>query len=98
MRRARRSSAAAGSTIHGADANTTADQRRRGMHLSYCAGWLRTEENQYLSVPLETVRGLPEQSQRLLGFGVYDAIEHGGGYIGAVDLQDPVKLMAAGRL
>ncbi|QDQ97500.1 phytanoyl-CoA dioxygenase family protein [Tomitella fengzijianii] len=87
-----------GSTIHGAGANTTTDQRRRGMHLSYCAGWLRTEENQYLSVPLDTVRGLPEESQRLLGFGVYDAIEHGGGYMGAVDLQDPVKLMAAGKL
>ncbi len=87
-----------GSTIHGAGANTTADQSRRGMHLSYCAGWLRTEENQYLSVPLETVRTLPEESQRLLGYGVYDAIAVGGGYMGAVDLQDPVSLMAAGKL
>ena len=48
-----------GSTIHGAGANTTADRRRRGMHVSYVVGWLRTEENQYLGVPVDVVRTLP---------------------------------------
>jgi hypothetical protein len=37
-----------GGTIHGAGANTTTDRERRGAHLSYCLGWLRTEENNYL--------------------------------------------------
>lgn len=87
-----------GSTIHGAGANTTADQWRRGMHISYCVGWLRTEENQYLSIPLDRARELPRDSQNLLGFGVHDAIAVGGGYLGTVDLADPVELMAAGRL
>jgi ectoine hydroxylase-related dioxygenase (phytanoyl-CoA dioxygenase family) len=87
-----------GSTIHAAGANTTADQWRRGLHISYCVGWLRTEENQYLSISLEQVRALPRESQILLGFGVHDAIAVRGGYLGTVDLADPVKLLATGRL
>lgn len=87
-----------GSTIHAAGANATADQWRRGMHISYGVGWLRTEENQYLSIPLDQARALPRESQELLGFGVHDAIALRGGYLGAVDLADPVELMAAGTL
>lgn len=87
-----------GSTVHAAGANTTVDQWRRGMHISYCVGWLRTEENQYLSIPLEQARTLPRESQNLLGFGVHDAIAVRGGYLGTVDLADPVELMAAGKL
>ena len=87
-----------GSTLHAGGANITADQWRRGMHLSYCVGWLRTEENQYLATPLETVRTFPRRSQELLGFAAHDAIDGGGGYLGAVELQDPVELLAAGQL
>lgn len=87
-----------GSTIHAGGANETADRRRRGMHLSYCVGWLRTEENQYLSTPLEVVRRLPRLSQELLGFAAHDAIATGGGWLGAVELQDPVELIATGQL
>ena len=87
-----------GSTLHAGGANITANQWRRGMHLSYCVGWLRTEENQYLATPLETVRSLPRSSQELLGFAAHDAIDVGGGYLGVVDLQDPVALIAAGQL
>lgn len=87
-----------GSTIHGGGANVTSAERRRGMHVSYCVGWLRTEENQYLAVPLETIRGLPRGTQELLGFSVHDAIDAGGGYLGAVELQDPVELLADGTL
>lgn len=36
-----------GSTFHAGGANVTTDVRRRAMHVSYCLGWLRTEENQY---------------------------------------------------
>jgi ectoine hydroxylase-related dioxygenase (phytanoyl-CoA dioxygenase family) len=87
-----------GSTIHGAGSNTTADRRRRGMHVSYVVGWLRTEENQYLSVPVEVVRTLPRRAQELLGWAAHDAISSGGGYLGTVDLRDPVDLLAEGRL
>ena len=63
-----------GSTIHAGGANVTADERRRGMHVSYCVGWLRTEENQYLSAPPDVVRTMPRQSQELLGYAAHDAL------------------------
>jgi ectoine hydroxylase-related dioxygenase (phytanoyl-CoA dioxygenase family) len=87
-----------GSTIHGGGPNVTRDRRRRGMHLSYTLGWLRTEENHYLSTPLEVARTLPRRAQELLGYAVHDAVSVGGGYLGAVDTCDPVELMAEGRL
>lgn len=87
-----------GSTLHGGGANTTPDRRRRGMHLSYVVGWLRTEENQFLSVPAEVVRGLPRRAQELLGWTAHDALEAGGGYLGSVDLRDPLDLLEEGRL
>lgn len=87
-----------GSTLHGGGANTTADVSRRGMHVSYCLGWLRTEENQYLATPIDAVRALPRESQELLGFAAHDALASGGGYLGAVDVQDPVELLATGEL
>jgi ectoine hydroxylase-related dioxygenase (phytanoyl-CoA dioxygenase family) len=87
-----------GSTIHGAGANTTADRRRRGMHVSYVVGWLRTEENQFLSVPADVVRTLPRRAQELLGWVAHDAIAAGGGYLGTVDLRDPIDLLDERRL
>lgn len=86
-----------GSTIHAGGANTT-DGWRRGMHLSFCAGWLRTEENQYLATPLEVARTLPRGAQELLGYAAHDAIATGGGYLGTVEVQDPVELIARGEL
>ena len=73
-------------------------ERRRGMHVSYCVGWLRTEENQYLSAPPDVVRSMPRQSQELLGYAAHDALMSGGGYLGVVDLRDPVDLLADGHL
>jgi ectoine hydroxylase-related dioxygenase (phytanoyl-CoA dioxygenase family) len=87
-----------GSTLHGGGANTTTDVRRRGMHVSYCVGWLRTEENQYLATPIDAVRTLPRESQALLGYAAHDALAAGGGYLGVVRVQDPVELLAAGEL
>lgn len=86
-----------GSTVHAGGANTTASAWRRGIHLSYALGWLRTEENNVLAVPPERARGLSERAQRLLGYGVHDAIADQGGYLGMVDMQDPNGLLNAGR-
>jgi ectoine hydroxylase-related dioxygenase (phytanoyl-CoA dioxygenase family) len=87
-----------GSTLHAGGANVTTDQRRRGMHVSYCLGWLRTEENQYLATPIDVVRTLPREAQALLGYAAHDALASGGGYLGTVELQDPVELLQAGEL
>ena len=86
-----------GSTLHAGGANPT-EVRRRGMHVSYCVGWLRTEENQYLSTPIDVVRKLPPEAQALLGYASHDALAAGGGYLGAVRVQDPLVLLAAGEL
>jgi ectoine hydroxylase-related dioxygenase (phytanoyl-CoA dioxygenase family) len=87
-----------GATIHAGGPNTTSDRQRRGMHHSYTLGWLRTEENHYLSVPIEVARTLPRRAQELLGFGVHDALMAGGGYLGAVATRDPIELMESGEL
>jgi ectoine hydroxylase-related dioxygenase (phytanoyl-CoA dioxygenase family) len=87
-----------GSALHGGGANVTTDVRRRGMHVSYCVGWLRTEENQFLSTPIEIVRTLPRAAQALLGYAAHDALADGGGYLGSVRVQDPIELLAAGEL
>ena len=87
-----------GSTIHGGGANKSADVWRRGVHLSYTLGWLRTEENNYLAVPPEIAATLPPECQDALGYAVHDAIHLAGGYLGMVDLRDPVELLASGEL
>src|SRR4051794_8309789 len=86
-----------GGTIHAGGANST-DIARRGAHLSYCLGWLRTEENNYLSIPPSVAAQLPRQAQEVLGYAVHDSIPRGGGYLGMVRMQDPVELLARGEL
>ena len=56
-----------GSTYHGGGTNRT-DHPRTGLTLTLDLGFLRQEENQYLSVPIEQVRTYPERIQRLLGY------------------------------
>ncbi len=86
-----------GGTIHAGGANTT-DTPRRAAHLSYCLGWLRTEENNVLSIPPRVAAALPRRAQELLGYAVHDSIHRGGGYLGMVRLQNPVELLARGAL
>ena len=82
-----------GSTQHGAGANRTADQWRRGLHLSFVVGWIRTEENHYLSHPPEVACELPERAQALLGYALHDAIEAGGGVSGSLNFGDPMRML-----
>lgn len=82
-----------GSTIHGAGTNRTVDRWRRGIHLSFIVGWIRTEENNYLNIPMEVARDLPERVQALLGYQMHDAIDAGGGVAGSVEFRDPMVLL-----
>jgi ectoine hydroxylase-related dioxygenase (phytanoyl-CoA dioxygenase family) len=86
-----------GGTIHAGGSNVT-DIPRRGAHLSYCLGWLRTEENNYLSSPPAYAATLPRLAQELLGYAIHDSIGRGGGYLGMVKMQDPVELLTRGEL
>lgn len=75
-----------GSVFHGGGANTT-DRPRLGVILEYTAGWLRQQENQYLAVPKDTARTLPQRLQELLGYNVH------GNLIGNVDGRHPLKVL-----
>ena len=87
-----------GSTIHGAGTTSAKDHWRRGLHVSWVLGWLRTEENNTLAVPPDKARHLPRKAQELLGYAVHDAIADAGGYLGMVELRDPVELLEEGLL
>jgi ectoine hydroxylase-related dioxygenase (phytanoyl-CoA dioxygenase family) len=58
-----------GRTIHGGGANQSANIRR-GLNVDYILGWLRQEENQYLSCPPEVARTLPAHVQKLAGYSL----------------------------
>jgi ectoine hydroxylase-related dioxygenase (phytanoyl-CoA dioxygenase family) len=58
-----------GSVFHGGGANVS-DADRIGLNLTYTLGWLRQEENQYLSCPPEIARTLTPQMQALIGYAL----------------------------
>ncbi len=78
-----------GGTVHGLSAST-ADDVRRSIFTSFSAGWLRQEENQYLTVPLEVVEQLPLRAQQLLGYRVF------GSALGFVEGRDGNCLLEEG--
>ncbi|MDE0387877.1 MAG: phytanoyl-CoA dioxygenase family protein [Rhodospirillales bacterium] len=75
-----------GSTYHAGGANRT-EHARSGLLYGYCLGWLRQEQNQYLAVPPDIARTLPEPLQRLIGYAVHEP------FLGWHDLQDPIELL-----
>jgi ectoine hydroxylase-related dioxygenase (phytanoyl-CoA dioxygenase family) len=77
-----------GATYHGGGANTTKDEWRVGMFNSYILGWLRQEQNFYLTVPPEIAKTLPDKVARLIGYQIHLP------FLGYVhDLQDPHVLL-----
>jgi ectoine hydroxylase-related dioxygenase (phytanoyl-CoA dioxygenase family) len=74
-----------GRTYHGGGANRS-KVSRTGVAISYSVSWLRQEENQYLSVPVETARTFHEELLRLLG---YQRGSYALGYVD--DLRDPME-------
>ena len=62
-----------GGTLHGAGANVS-DGRRFGLILSYSVGWVRQEENQYLSIAPETIGKLSPDLQALTGREPHEAL------------------------
>ncbi len=74
-----------GSLWHGGGANVTGE-RRRGIAMNYCAGWVRQQENQQLGIPLATLREFSPELQQLCGFGVYR------GLIGHIERRTPASI------
>jgi ectoine hydroxylase-related dioxygenase (phytanoyl-CoA dioxygenase family) len=56
-----------GSTLHGGGENRTTTVRR-GLIISYCLGWLRSFENQYLVYPPEVARHFDPELAALVGY------------------------------
>jgi ectoine hydroxylase-related dioxygenase (phytanoyl-CoA dioxygenase family) len=79
-----------GALYHGGGANRS-DSVRCGVNITYNVSWLRQEENQYLSVPIEVARTFDEDLQRLMGYarGAYAL-----GYVD--DLRDPIEVLRPG--
>jgi ectoine hydroxylase-related dioxygenase (phytanoyl-CoA dioxygenase family) len=77
-----------GKLYHGGGENRS-DRVRKALDLCFNVGWVRQEENQYLSCPPEIARTLPDDLLRLMGYRA----DHGYGHVG--NRQDP--LQALGR-
>ncbi|MEM9034976.1 MAG: phytanoyl-CoA dioxygenase family protein [Actinomycetota bacterium] len=76
-----------GKVYHGGGENRS-DDVRAGLNITYDVGWLRQEENQYLSVPREIAETLPDDLARLIGYqiGAYAL-----GYVD--DVRDPLAAL-----
>jgi len=77
--------------IHGGGANTT-DRPRTAIGLNLSLGWLRQQENQFLTLPPDVAKTLPEPLQRLIGY------DFGAPFLGAVDGQSPHALLEEGAV
>jgi ectoine hydroxylase-related dioxygenase (phytanoyl-CoA dioxygenase family) len=75
-----------GSLTHGAGANRSGASRT-GIIVSYCLGWLKTYENQYLTYPPAVARTFEPALQRLVGYRMHRP------NLGAWNGQDPSALL-----
>jgi ectoine hydroxylase-related dioxygenase (phytanoyl-CoA dioxygenase family) len=75
-----------GSLWHNGGANQT-DERRYGIAMNYCAGFIRQQENQQLGIPADIARTFAPRLQELVGYSVY------GGLIGHINKQSPAELL-----
>lgn len=58
-----------GSVVHSGGANVSTEDRI-GLNITYALGWLRQEENQYLSCPPEIAKDFDPELQALLGYAM----------------------------
>lgn len=75
-----------GSLWHGGGANDSSE-RRIGIAMNYCAGFIRQQENQQLGIPGSLVRTFSPRLQELIGYGTYSNL------IGHIDKQSPAQVL-----
>jgi ectoine hydroxylase-related dioxygenase (phytanoyl-CoA dioxygenase family) len=75
-----------GSLWHGGGANRSGE-RRVGIAMNYCAGFIRQQENQQLGIPLSLVKTFEPRLQELAGFGTYSNL------MGHIDKQSPAQAL-----
>ncbi|MFP6766717.1 MAG: phytanoyl-CoA dioxygenase family protein [Planctomycetaceae bacterium] len=76
-----------GGALHGSGSNQTPQVSRTGISVQYSLGWLRQEENQFLTYPPEVAREFPDRLARLVGY------DFGGPFLGFVHGGDPHRLI-----
>lgn len=76
-----------GTVVHGGGANRT-DRPRLAVTNQYCQPWGRPQENFFLSVPRERVRGFSPRLQQLMGYDVWANL------VGHVSSTHPRKSLA----
>jgi ectoine hydroxylase-related dioxygenase (phytanoyl-CoA dioxygenase family) len=81
-----------GSLWHGSGENRRPDSRRVGINVQYCAGFIRTQQNQYVGVPDEITRGFSDRLLELCGYTLYKGIS------GHVDGRSPATVLGVERL
>jgi hypothetical protein len=74
-----------GKIVHSGAANRS-DRVRRAININYCVGWVRQEENQFLSVPREVAQTLDDDLLKLIGY------QEGAWAMGYFrDFEDPLR-------
>lgn len=71
---------------HGGGANVS-DNAHLAVTAQYCQPWLRPLEAFTLSVPLDTVRAVSDDIQRMLGYSIHPP------FVGSVDGMHPLRLL-----
>ena len=79
-----------GSVIHGGGENRS-DADRTGINITYTLGWLRTEENQFLSCPPSIAKDLDPDLADLMGYSMGNYAL--GYYSDPHDMPGPVDLL-----
>jgi len=80
-----------GSTLHGGGENIS-QTVRRGVIVSYCLGWLRSFENQFLAYPPEVARHFDSKLAALVGYAQHRP------NLGNIEGQCPSILLKSGSL
>lgn len=76
----------AGTTVHRGGGNTS-DKPRLAFTNQYCEPWARPQENFFLGIPREQVRGMSPRVQKLLGYDIWPS------FMGMVTASHPAKAL-----
>ncbi|MFE9687134.1 phytanoyl-CoA dioxygenase family protein [Streptomyces sp. NPDC006285] len=80
-----------GKIYHAGGANRTQDRVRHGLNINYSVGWVRQEENHYLSTPREIAATLDDDLLKVMGYQL------GGPALGWIrDFEHPLAAVREG--
>jgi ectoine hydroxylase-related dioxygenase (phytanoyl-CoA dioxygenase family) len=81
-----------GSLWHGGGANITENDRRLGVNVQYCPGFVRQQQNPYLGIPAEVAANFSDRLLELLGYRLYKGI------MGHIDGASPGEVVFGERM